>query len=447
MGYFFIKRLFFPLSIIPFFFFLLQVDAQVSRKARKILLSDTVIATGHIGISIYNPSTQKYLYNYNADKYFMPASNAKLFSCYAGMKYLADSLVGLRYLETDTGISIYPTADPTFLHPDFPHQPVYAFLSSQKNILFHPQFFEDNLGPGWAWDDYLETYMAPRSEFPMYGNLMKVYKAGKAWETIPKNIKIDSSNANMVNGEINDNQVPYHEWKSNDVHFKMGQAGKAPKEVYRLPLTPDLRDVVNFLSDTLNQPVHHLLNGTSNLANPLIGTYKLVHSQPTDSLLKPMMVNSDNFFAEQTLLMVSNEKLGHMNESDVLNDLLGDDFRGIPQQPRWVDGSGLSRYNLFTPQSFVYVLDMMYNEFGIDRLKGLLPTGGEGTLGNQYLDLKNSLYAKTGSMSNNTAISGFVFTDKGKWLIFSILVNNFRGSSSSVKNSITLFLHYIKKKY
>jgi D-alanyl-D-alanine carboxypeptidase/D-alanyl-D-alanine-endopeptidase (penicillin-binding protein 4) len=39
-------------------------------------------------------------------------------------------------------------------------------------------------------------------------------------------------------------------------------------------------------------------------------SWRLIRSQPTDSLLKPMMHRSDNFFAEQSLLMVSNERLG-----------------------------------------------------------------------------------------------------------------------------------------
>ncbi|MDB5205556.1 MAG: hypothetical protein JWR72_631, partial [Flavisolibacter sp.] len=60
------------------------------------MLDDEALKTAHVGISIYEPATGKYLYNYQGDKYFVPASNIKIPTCYAAMKYLGDSLVGLR---------------------------------------------------------------------------------------------------------------------------------------------------------------------------------------------------------------------------------------------------------------------------------------------------------------------------------------------------------------
>ena len=46
----------------------------------------------------------------------------------------------------------------------------------------------------------------------------------------------------------------------------------------------------------------------------------------------------------------------------------------------------LSRYNLFTPQDLVSILNKMKNEFGMERVKGLFPTGGQGTLANYYIN-------------------------------------------------------------
>ena len=113
-----------------------------------------------------------------------------------------------------------------------------------------------------------------------------------------------------------------------------------------------------------------------------------------------MMHNSDNFFAEQTLLMASNERLGYMNDEAIIDTLLSTDLKDIPQKPKWVDGSGLSRYNLFTPQDFIYILNKMKNEFGLERLKTILPTGNTGTLKNYYVTDSSFVFAKTGSLSN-----------------------------------------------
>ena len=129
-----------------------SVSKQISKQANAILINDTAIRSGHIGISIYEPSTGKFWYNYHADKYFIPASNTKLFTLYAGMKYLGDSLVGLRYFDlNDTTIIIQSSGDPTFLHPKFIHQPVFSFLKQKKKILHESTDYIDYLGKGWAF--------------------------------------------------------------------------------------------------------------------------------------------------------------------------------------------------------------------------------------------------------------------------------------------------------
>ncbi|MEI9935446.1 MAG: D-alanyl-D-alanine carboxypeptidase [Ferruginibacter sp.] len=154
-----------------------SINKQISGSATNLLFKDSAISTGHIGICIYQPDINQYWYNYDATKYFVPASNTKLFTLYAGMKYLGDSLVGLKYTKTDNGITIYPTGDPTFLHPDFKEQPVYDFLKNTSGLTYSPDFIASNdlgLGNGWAWDDYKESFMPHRSMFPVYGNLYTI---------------------------------------------------------------------------------------------------------------------------------------------------------------------------------------------------------------------------------------------------------------------------------
>src|SRR5437870_1562214 len=88
---------------------------QIRRSAEKGLLQSEPLQTAHVGISIFDPVANKYLYNYQGDKYFVPASNTKLPTCYVAMKYLGDSLVGFRYSTTDKSILIEPSGDPSFL--------------------------------------------------------------------------------------------------------------------------------------------------------------------------------------------------------------------------------------------------------------------------------------------------------------------------------------------
>jgi len=145
--------------------------------------------------------------------------------------------------------------------------------------------------------------------------------------------------------------------------------------------------------------------------------------------------------------MASNEHLGYMSDGKIIDTILRSDLKDIPQKPRWVDGSGLSRYNLFTPQSFVYILNKMKNEFGWERLKNILPTGGAGTLSSYYKKEAGFIYAKTGTLSNNCALSGFLITKKGKLLVFSVLASNYQTGATPVRKAVEQFLTGIREKY
>jgi D-alanyl-D-alanine carboxypeptidase/D-alanyl-D-alanine-endopeptidase (penicillin-binding protein 4) len=166
----------------------------------------------------------------------------------------------------------------------------------------------------------------------------------------------------------------------------------------------------------------------------------VVRSVPTDALLRPLMHRSDNFFAEQALLMVSRRLTGVFNESAAIDTLLATTFAGLPQPPRWADGSGLSRYNLFTPEDFIWVLDRMRVDVGMDRLSYLLPTAGTGTLGSLDRRLEGRVIAKTGTLSGVVALSGYLRTRRERWLLFSLLVNNHRTTAAAVRKRFEAFL-------
>ncbi|HPG12484.1 MAG TPA: D-alanyl-D-alanine carboxypeptidase, partial [Chitinophagaceae bacterium] len=106
-----------------------------------------------------------------------------------------------------------------------------------------------------------------------------------------------------------------------------------------------------------------------------------------------------------------------------------------------------SRYNLFTPQDIVFILNKMNNEFGMDRIKEILPTGGEGTISNYYKTDSGYIYGKTGTLSGVVSFSGFLYTRKGKLLIFSTLVNNHNNSATEIRKAIEKFLQGIRNRY
>jgi serine-type D-Ala-D-Ala carboxypeptidase/endopeptidase (penicillin-binding protein 4) len=420
-----------------------SISKKIANDVNKLIINDSALLNANVGISIYDVATNQYLYNHNGNKYLVPASNTKIATCYAAMKYLGDSLIGLRYLEEGDKLLIQGTGDPSFLMEEFAKQPVEDFLrkSSKSIVLNTDNWKETALGNGWMWGDFTEDYCQERSVLPLYYNTVKwQQKPGEVLKSTPKLFEYYVST--NIEGLTTDRQIKV---------MRMPFENKFIVE----PTTTNFTETnIPFVtSDSLTsslllihfrKPVY-LEDSKRLLTNQNL--FGKIYSQPTDSILKPMMHRSDNFFAEQSLLMVSNEKLGYMNDVAIIDYIKKNDFVGIPQMPRWVDGSGMSRYNLFTPQSLVWILNKMRNEFGMPRIKNVFATVGEGTLKNLLKKEKGFIYAKTGTLSNHAALSGFLYTKKNKLIIFSILTSGYQGSAIPVRKAIEKLLLKIRETY
>jgi len=103
------------------------------------------------------------------------------------------------------------------------------------------------------------------------------------------------------------------------------------------------------------------------------------------------------------------------------------------------DGSGLSRLDLVTPTAAVRLLAYMYHSAVRDAWIGLLPVAGEdGTLHARFAGTAAAgrIFAKTGTLSHVSALSGYARRKNGEMLAFSILVNNYNGPAADVRVAI-----------
>ena len=429
-------------SLALYFSFLVLVSCstpkQLSKQAHEAILNKKDVASAQVGISIYDPLNGKYLYNYQGDKYFIPASNTKLFTLYAGLKYLKDSLVAARYTIDNGTVILQATGDPTFLHPDFKNQPLLDFLKRKEIqvIRLNTSFASESFGSGWSWSDFKSDYMAERDPFPMYGNLATIIFEDDSIRTIPPSLQPFVSGM-PVRGKRWD---VTRELAGHSFTIDTTQGTTAPVKTITMSMNKGLF-AARYLADTLPKVV---LTEYSPI-DP--GEATPIYSQPRDTLFKIMMHRSDNFFAEQTLLMAANEHIGQMNDALMIDTLLKKDFAELPQRPRLADGSGLSRYNLVSPQDLVWLLDKLQTEFGFERLKVILPGANEGTLESLYKGYEGRIYAKTGSLSNHLAISGYIMSKKNKQLLFSVMIGNHQGSASVIRRQIEKFLTGIIDRY
>lgn len=427
---------------------------EISASAKKNILLDSAFSAAHTGIAVYDPLKGDYLFRYQDRKYFVPASNTKIITCYSAMKFLGEKLTGIYYTENDTAIFLVPSGDPSFLHQDFPEQPVADFIKkTTKKIYMAPLGWnEQPWGSGWSWNDYGEGYMPERSPFPIYGNIIRWYQV-KSTKDIPQTASdtVDTFiySDPELKGEVSfgkpaENKSFYVErkWDQNSFVIHEGNQRKA-------------EDIVPFITNGINTALELVRDSLHKEILPLEGKFPLawrkdltpLYSRSVDSMLVPMMHRSDNFFAEQALLMTGQALTGEMNTEHTINRLLETELSGFPDKPRWADGSGLSRYNLFTPDDFIWILNKMKNEFSWERITAIFPTGGNGTLGTAYQQDSTRIYAKTGTLSGVAAISGFLITNHNKVLVFSIMINNHRQPSARLRRSIAAFLHDIIIKY
>lgn len=161
------------------------------------------------------------------------------------------------------------------------------------------------------------------------------------------------------------------------------------------------------------------------------------------------MYVSDNFLAEQLLVLASSTVSDTLDADPIRKSILKNQLQFLKQQPKWYDGSGLSNYNLFTPLSLVQVLEKLYTEIPRERLFNFFPIGGKsGTLKNWFgSDKAPYIYAKTGTLNSAYCLSGYLLTNSGEVLIFSFMNNNYVTSSNVVKPEMQKILEYLRDHY
>lgn len=415
--------------IFVLFWSLFLTSCSISKKMQKDLQKFSGDAPYFKGITVLNAETGKILIDFNGNKYFTPASNVKLFTLYTAWKTLEDSLASFDYVKTGDSLILRGTANPFFLMDSIDERAVQFIRDAHENIYVKDEEIEEPVyGTGWSWDDYLYAYMPEKHLFPVYGNVVTVSKIGDSVHAVPD---LFTDKIHITSGSKAGREKDVNE-------FYIGRSTDLTKR--KIPFKTSNQTVADLLSYELNRKV--VLIKTNKAYN-----FKPFKDIPYDSLYTRMMVDSDNFLAEQLMLRVGSVSTGNYSVGKAIQYSLEHYLPDIPQKPRWVDGSGLSRYNLFSPNSISFLLKKMYDEIPHDQLFSYLPQGGvNGTLKDHYPG-QSYIHAKSGTLSNNYSLSGYLITKKGQVLIFSYMNNHFPGSSSYRKKEMSAFFKKLYESY
>ncbi len=172
-------------------------------------------------------------------------------------------------------------------------------------------------------------------------------------------------------------------------------------------------------------------------ASSVLFTYT---SPPLSALAQPMLKDSINLYAEAVMRLNAAPDAFPTNDAALegLNARLTS--WGVPPDAhQLIDGSGLSRRNVMSPEALLTVLRRMHDPSGTSPLVSALPVAGvDGSLANRMrgTPAEGNVRAKTGTMSNIRSLAGYVTTREGERLAFVIMVNHFEGMGAAANQAI-----------
>jgi serine-type D-Ala-D-Ala carboxypeptidase/endopeptidase (penicillin-binding protein 4) len=430
------------------------------------------------GVSIQSLSTGKILYQYNANRGFVPASTLKLFTGIAALDYLGPHFQFKTRFLTNPGALVRKGVLIGNLYIKFSGDP-YLTLDDLKDMLEtlreqHINRVQGNIviddtvidrstwPPGRVIDDRIFCYAAPVTATIINRNCFSLSIKPNQHLLRPT---VTKSNSNL--GIIIDNQAVTKRLRRGSYSLDL-KPNITSKNHYTLRgyLSPKMGPLsFAFALQNPNLATYDILSGLlrkysiryTNLVYgktpPLAKTLAENNSPELAFLIKNMLKKSDNLIADSLLKKLGEEffsvqgswKTGRNAVQAILANKTNIDFSHLIM----VDGSGLSRSNIVTPNAFVKLLNFAYTQLSdSDLLFESLPRSGiDGTLKNRLGGpTLGRVHAKTGSMHGISSLAGYVQTANDQVLAFSILINdpipgkNNQGGYRLLENRICEFL-------
>lgn len=413
-----------------------------TRRINKIIEKSEILKQHFVGLAIYDEDKKKMIYQYNADKHFTPASNTKLYTLYTALYMLGDSIPALKYTIKNDSLLFWGTGDPTLDYDVFKSTKVLDFLkkTTKKLYFISNNYRGDFYGYGWNYDDYNEYFQPELNSFPIQGNIATVTIDEKGNLQVKPKLFEQNFKENLA-------FTPKEFTIKRDLfsnNFTLPYSKPTKKYKQQIPFKISPETTISILEEKTNREI-------TLIDIKLPEDFKIIYSEKTDDVLKVMMLTSDNFIAEQILLVCASTLSNNLNTSEIIEYSKTHFMNDISINMVWVDGSGLSRYNLITPNTTIAILQKIKSKIdNEDRLHSLFPTGGiTGTLKRAYkMDGdKPFVWAKTGTLTNNYNQSGYLNTRKGKKLIFSFMNNNFLPDASEIRTEMVRIMTEIHNNY
>ena len=396
-----------------------NVYSQISsKKIDRWISKNENLKSSVVSIAIKQLDKNKKISGININTYMTPASNTKILTV-LGSIVSGDTIPSIKYKISNDTLSISSTGYPFIAHPKYDAEDLETFIKSFNHIVYHkPNIELTKYGPAWAWDDFKYYFQAERSEMPIYGNVIQIVKE------FNDSIKV-TPNIFQVENNVKQKEKVYRDHQENNFSINPSLI-KAGDTIY-YPFVTSRKITMNLLEFFFETSISYDEDELNN--------YKILNSKVKDDIYSAILKDSDNLISESlaaNISLRSNDTISVDKGLKIILNSLDDN------KIQLFDGSGLSRYNLIKPSSLVLALEKIYQYLGSDRIKKIFP--------NNYIitGTEGFVWGKTGTLKNNHNYSGYIFTDKGRQYVFSIMINHFTDDLDKIKEAISDFLKYIK---
>jgi len=214
----------------------------------------------------------------------------------------------------------------------------------------------------------------------------------------------------------------YDVWLGGPLSALLYNRGLAKENGSALQKTPALFDAQQLTAALKRAGVRVARKASSGAAPRAAQELASVSSPPISTLARLTLVDSDNLYAEQ-LLKTLGAQFGSAGSTTAGAAVVRQTLKRFKIAPRIADGSGLSRANATTPRQVVTLLDGMRDEAALRA--GMPVAGRSGTLAKRMRGTaaQDRCQAKTGTLSNVSALAGYCRTANNHVLAFAFLSN------------------------
>lgn len=440
---------------------LIMFTTQLKSNAESInkVLSESNINKGAVSISIKDTKNGKVIYELNQKQPMMPASTLKLLTLAASLDTLGTDYEFKTQLYKNSNNELYFKlgADPFLRSKNIRNM---IKTAKTKNIISPKAIYVDDFvfdsnewGEGWQWDDDLSPLMPKFSSYNLDGNMLGIIIAPTtpgAPATISTSKFYPTTFMNLVTtGDTNNITLTRNNNISPDMITAEGTVVK--QTVMPIPVNHPKRYFILRLEEAIRSEKFDYYGSFKQQKLPSQNVY-LIEEYKTPILytIPPILKDSNNFIAE-TVFKAAGGKFANNTGSQQNSLKMLEEYckkEGLNTQDiKVVDGSGVSKNNIMTTDFMTEFLVKQAMKPEFETLKSQLPTSGEGTLATRMLYFKDNIRAKTGTLADVSAITGYLTTKNGKTFAFNIMINDPRIKNCDKKTLEEYILRAVYSSY